>query len=100
MKDNYISNIKFNNCESYDWACVLSLAFSGKYDEALLKINTGIAQTDEVEKRNIATIMFVQILALMGCKDVANMLLEGLRSNLKSKKLKNFCERTIDACNE
>lgn len=100
MKDNYISNIKFNNCESSDWACVLSLAFSGKYDEALLKINTGIAQTDEAEKRNIATIMFVQILALMGCKDVANMLLEGLRRNLKSKKLKNFCKRTIDACKE
>ena len=100
MKNNYNLNIKFNNRESTDWADVLSLAFGGKWDEALLEINDRISQTDEAEKRNIATIMFVQILALMGCKDVANMLLEGLRSNLKSKKLKNFCERTIDACNE
>ena len=100
MKDNYISNIKFNNCESYDWACVLSLAFSGKYDEALLKINTGIAQTDEVEKRNIATIMFVQILAFMGYRNVASVLLEGLKCKLKSKQVKNLCKRTIDVCNE
>ena len=100
MKNNYISNTKLNNCESTDWAYVLSLAFGGKYDEALSEINDCIAQTEDTENRNLATVMFVQILAFMGYRNVASVLLEGLKCKLKSKQVKNLCKRTIDVCNE
>lgn len=75
---------------------IISLAADKEYDEALEMINEYIAETEDVEQKNIAAMMSLQVLALAGYKEIASVLLETLLKKFKMhSKARSLCQRTI-----
>ena len=75
---------------------IISLAADKEYDAALEMINEYIADTEDVEQKNIAAMMSMQLLALAGYDEIASVLLEALLKKFKARsKARCLCQKTI-----
>ena len=98
MRHNHNSN--FNNSDRTDWMDILHLVFKKKYSKALSIADDRMGQIEEAEGRNQVILIFLQIFAYMGYKNIAAALLEVLSEKIESEKIRSLCEKTIAACNE
>ena len=75
---------------------IISLAAEREYDAALEILNEYIAETEDVELKNIAAMMSMQLLALAGYNEIASVLLESLIKKFDvHSKARSLCQRTI-----
>ena len=74
MKHNRIKGLLQNPKTS----CVVSLVLDEEYTEALKFVENSMNDVNNKKDKNLLTIMFLQLLALIGYKETASVLLEGL----------------------
>lgn len=81
---------------SYELMEIISLVTNEEYDEALNIVDDYISQNKDTEKKNIAAMIFLQILALAGYRGISSILLESLHKRFGiCSKARNMCKRTI-----
>ena len=97
MKDKLFDNITIPVDEiSPEILKVIFFAADEEYDEALDRLDDYIVQVEDDEQKNIAVMMFLQILVLAGFGETASVMLKALLKNLKfCSKEKSLCKRTI-----
>ncbi len=77
-------------------ADVVSFVVDGEYTEALKLVEILMSDADNKKDKNLLTIMFLQLLALIGYRETAFILLEELLKNLKVySKERRLCKRTL-----
>ena len=76
---------------------IIYLVADKEYDEALQMVDEYISQVEDAEQKNIATMIFLQILALAGYGEIVSILLKALLKNFKAhSKERCLCQRTIN----
>ena len=97
MKDKRFDNITIPVDEiSPEILKVIFFAADEEYDEALDRLDDYIAQVEDDEQKNIAVMMFLQILVLAGFGETASVMLKALLKNMKfHSKEKSLCKRII-----
>ena len=93
MKHNRIKGL-LQNSKTAD---VVSLVLDEEYTEALKFVENSMNDVNNKKDKNLLTIMFLQLLALIGYKETASVLLEALLKKLKVfSKERRICKRTLE----
>ena len=75
---------------------LICLVADKEYDEAFQRLDEHISKVEDAEQKNIALMIFLQVLALAGYEKIASILLKALQKNFKvHSKARHLCQRTI-----
>lgn len=98
MRDERFDGITISlDSISPEFLKIICLVANKEYDEALQIVEEYISQVEDAEQKNIATMIFLQILALAGYGEITSILLEALLKNFKEhSKERCLCQRTIN----
>ena len=96
MKDYFEKSVVSSYSISSEFLDIVQLVADAKYAEALESIDEYMYEVEDVNQKNIAALMSLQILVLCGYKQIASVLLKSMLRNFKAhSKARDLCLRTI-----